>query len=113
MNKKHRNGEMFCSVAEEVITWREVKNYLVLTVGIAEATVATAAALAPARVASAAIQFSHASVRECIQNEDAAKCSMCHFNGVPREQRLARASFWSREARLTVAIFILEMYAKS
>jgi biopolymer transport protein ExbB/TolQ len=46
------------------------------TVGIAEAMVATAAALAPASVAS-------------------------------REHRLARASFWSRDARLTVDMFDL------
>lgn len=32
---------------------------------------------------------------------------------VPREQRLARASFWSREARLTLAILAKDMYAKS
>jgi len=84
-----------------------------LTVGIAEATVATAAALAPARVASA-----HAT-QTCSKHQSVAQCKnsfffkkkrkllsavvgsmgvCCTTHRLPLEQRLAWASFWSRDA---------------
>ena len=96
-----------------------------LTVGIAEAMVATAAALVPAMVASADMELiKRQSV--CMNSFKAADSlvfnkpqkekekniqltvyvfALCIDQWVPREQRLAMASFWSREARLTVDIF--------
>ena len=89
-----------------------------LTVGIAEATVATAAALAPASVASACRYVpKQASVYKAI-DQTSQTCTQarrrifilrrCVHSGcmnigtyVPREHRLARASFWSRDARFT------------
>jgi hypothetical protein len=85
-------------------------------VGIAEATVATAAALAPARVASA----QHTNTRS-VSNEqptnkdhDFLRCGYRQESivtnvdmklfAVPREHFLARASLWSRDARVTFAI---------
>jgi hypothetical protein len=78
-------------------------------VGIAEAIVATAAALAPARVASADDMDTKASVRFSVLHYfyiyKGHRMQYVHqYTYGPREQRLARASFWSRDARLTVDI---------
>ena len=102
------------------------------SVGIAEAMVATAAALVPAMVASADMElikrqsvcmYSFKAADSLVfskpQKEKEKKYStncivyvfaLCIDQWVPREQRLAMASFWSREARLTVDMILLSCW---
>jgi hypothetical protein len=83
-----------------------------LTVGIADATVAMAAALTPARVASGTTRMRAYVVRERerVINKKKKTYNVCVVtvwsSVVPR---VARASFWSRDddARFTLAILAL------
>jgi hypothetical protein len=94
-------------------------------VGIAEATVATAAALAPASVASASRhvpkrQYVYKAIDQTSQTCTQARRRVfilrwrCVHSGcmnirtyIPREHRLARVSFWSSDARLTVDMVVV------
>lgn len=76
--------------------------------GTADATVATAAAFAPANVASgkdlkknALLVSDYRSVHNLAELKS-EEVDPCYY--VPLEQRLARASLWSRWAPVTVAV---------